>query len=518
MRKTILEYFLKEINFRYTFKTIEKFMETPQRENFWGLINIMHQLGIEMVGYKLTDLADLTTIKFPSITLKNNEFIILTNLSHNLITYKKSNSVISENLIKFSEDWSHTILEVKTIRKNEEVNYKANRKQEIKDKIIKFTLIISSCLLLLSLLVYQDTIFNTVYPVLFLLNLIGFSLSILSYVEYLEIESNTSKKICKIIKNSDCSNNSKSKYSQIFKIFHLSELGISYFTTMLVSLLILQIGIDVYYYYSVASIAFCVWSISVQKFILKKWCSICISIIITLISIFLFLSLHIDYSKIFIFTVQTIIPTFILTWMFISMVCLLYFYSKWYRKFQNQKYDLNNLNLIKNNESIKQLLYLKEKTLNTIPHTNLIFGNPDSDEIITLVSNPFCVSCMADHFKINKLDIDNYRIEYVFAAFSDELTFANKGIIAYYNKYGASKTWDFISLWYADKRKDKSFFRDLDIEDSQVNHEMFRQLFWIKDENINSTPLVFYNHRKIPDVYNIDEFIISFDDFTPNNT
>lgn len=509
MRKTILDYFLKEINFKYSSKTIEKYMKTPQRETFWGLINILHQLGIDVEGYKLTEVADLTAINLPLISLKNNEFIIITNISHNIITYKKANNIISEKLTKFSEDWSHTILQIKTIKKNEEFNHKANKRQEIKDRIVKFTLVISSCLLLLSMLLYQGTIFNIVRLILFLLNIIGFSLSVLSYVEYLEIESNTSKKFCKIIKNSDCSNNSKSKYSRIFKIFHLSELGISYFTTILGSLLFLHIDIYVYYYYSVASIIFCIWSISVQKFILKKWCAICLSIIVTLILIFLFLSFHIDYSKIRLFTTHTILQAFILTWMLISIACILYIYSKLYRKFINQQYDLNNLELIKEDESVKQLLYHKEKKFKTAPSTDLIFGNPNSNNIITLISNPFCVSCMADHFKICMLDMDKYRIEYVFAAFSDELTFANKGIISHYHKFGASKTWDFISLWYADKRKDISFFKDLDIENKQVNDEMLRQLFWIKEEYIVSTPMVFYNHRKIPHIYNIEEFITS---------
>lgn len=160
---------------------------------------------------------------------------------------------------------------------------------------------------------------------------------------------------------------------------------------------------------------------------------------------------------------------------------------------------------IKYNSGVAELLLNSEQKLSSNSNTVLVFGNPQSDKIITVVSNPFCISCIANHSELNKLNLMDYRIEYVLTSFSEDLLYANHQIIAFYQKFGSAKTWNLLTKWYEDRNKQPSFFYDFNLNSEDGKDEVIRQLSWITKENIISTPSVFLNGKKLPIQYNVSD-------------
>lgn len=112
---------------------------------------------------------------------------------------------------------------------------------------------------------------------------------------------------------------------------------------------------------------------------------------------------------------------------------------------------------------------------------------------------------MANHTELNKLNLSDYRIEYVLTSFSEDLLFVNHKIIAFYQKFGSDKTWKLLTKWYEDRNKQSSFFNEFNLNSDTAKEEVIRQLSWITKENINSTPSVFLNGKKLPFHYNVSD-------------
>ena len=507
MKYFIIADFLDKLNYRYTNKTIQEYQNNPLRNSFLGISDALYKLGIETEGYKLSDPSDLNQIRTPFITIKNGNFAIVSRVSNNMIEYVVGKHSSIEDFSTFASEWSHSVLVITDIRCLEETNYHKRKTYERKLSLIKYFAITITITFLL-LLGFTSNFWHSLdSSILFVLNSIGLFFSILLYLEYLDIESDTTQKICGIIKDSDCNKVSTSKGSKIFNLFHLSEIGSAFFSTNLIAILIFNINILIIAIVLLFTLIFCIWSPIYQKFFVKKWCPLCLLIVCILFFQFFFLLFRGVYSNLIIEPINTQILLILVQLLCgYALVALSLFYlSKGYRHYRKDQFIIRNYKELKYNSNVAELLLNLEKKLSSTSDTILVFGNPNSDKIITVVSNPFCLSCMANHTELNKLNLSDYRIEYVLTSFSEDLLFVNHKIIAFYQKFGSDKTWKLLTKWYEDRNKQSYFFNEFNLNSDTAKEEVIRQLSWITKENINSTPSVFLNGKKLPFHYNVSD-------------
>lgn len=507
MKYTLLADFLNKLDYRYTNRTIQEYQDSPLKDSFLGISETLSKLGIETEGYRLSDSKELSLIKTPVITIKNGKFAIISSISNNIIEYSIGKRSFIEDLETFSNGWSHSVLVVTDIHRFEETNYHKRKKYERNLLITKyFTIFIA--IIVLTLFGFISNFWHSLNSVVLLIfNGIGLYFSTLLYFEYLDIESDTTQKICGLIKNSDCNKVSVSKGSKIFKLFHLSEIGCAFFLVNIIAIIIFNINISIISLVSICSLVFCIWSPLYQKFFVKKWCALCLLTVLILIIQFLFLLFRGVYGNVINETLN-IYAIVILGLLFCSyaLITTSFFYlSKGYRHYLKDQFLIKNYMEIKYNSGVAELLLNSEQKLSSDSNTVLVFGNPQSDKIITVVSNPFCISCIANHSELNKINLMDYRIEYVLTSFSEDLLYANHQIIAFYHKFGSDKTWDLLTKWYEDRNKQPSFFYDFNLNSEDGKDEVIRQLSWITKENIISTPSVFLNGKKLPIQYNVSD-------------
>ncbi len=499
----ILAAFLSSINYKFTSKTIRKFQDNPIKDSLLGISETLSQLGIKTEGYKITDIKELPSTNVPFITIKGGNFVLVNGISNEIISYTIGKHHHIEDLQTFSKDWSHTILTVVQINRNGEPHFSRNRVNEISLYITKITIITLSCLIFGLLGLFSGFWHNPYSIVTLIFNVVGLFFSVLLYTEYLNIESNTTKKICGIIKDADCEKVSSSHGSKVFNLFHLSEIGCAFFLMNIIAIVVFDINIVLLSIISFFSLIFCIWSPIYQKFVVKKWCTLCLIIVLILLlqAIFFgYIQIFNSYPSLY-QNIHSLLILILLASSYITTTVILFYISKIYNLFIKNKYIVRDYTDLKYNSAVFNLLLHSSQRIKNFTNSALIFGNPNSTKRITVVSNPFCISCIANHSQLNKLSLEEYRIEYILTAFDEKFLFANYNLIAYYHKFGSDKAWKLLTDWYETNNKTLSFFNEFNLEISKYKDTVLEQLSWITDEDIKSTPSVFLNGYKLPQQY-----------------
>lgn len=503
----ILSKFLSYINFKFSKQTIREFKDNPLKDTFLGLSDALLCLGIKTEGFKISNINELSTVRTPFITIKDEKFVIVTNVAKTFISYSIGKREFIEDNQTFSQNWSNTILSISDILYTQEPNYKTHKRYEMKLKCINLTSLLL-CIIALCLFGYVSGFLNSPESiVLLLLNIFGLFFSALLYLEYLDIELNTTNKICNIVKNSDCNKVSNSSGSKLFNLFHLSEIGCAYFLVNICAILIFNINPVFMSIISILSLVFCIWSPLYQLLYIKKWCTLCLLTVVILITQFFYLLFSGAISKNLIpqLSIISTNPLISLILCYSIAISGFFYFTRLYNHYIRSQFQINDYKNIKYKKDVFNLLLTSESKLSNTPQNSLIFGNPNSKYSIIVISNPFCISCIANHIKMNKLPLQEYRVEYVLSSFSEDLLFANQNIIAYYKKFGADSTWELLTKWFEDKEKKPSFFNEFNLNILDCKEDVLQQLAWITEENITSSPSIYINNYKLPSQYDISD-------------
>lgn len=150
--------------------------------------------------------------------------------------------------------------------------------------------------------------------------------------------------------------------------------------------------------------------------------------------------------------------------------------------------------------------------------SGLIFGDKNAEQTITIFSNPYCEPCAAMHKQIENYPGENVRIQYVLTFFSDDRSNINRYIIAAYQQLGAYRTWQLLSEWYSDgKKQGEAFFKyfNLDITTELVSAEFEKHKRWRCNDNLYGTPTVIINGHSIEYPYDVSDYVLLSND-SPN--
>ena len=151
-----------------------------------------------------------------------------------------------------------------------------------KKKILFFLLLI---LILFIIFFFSQSIILSFFS---LLSAIGIYLSIEALKTELGIESKISQSFCNSIANADCSQVINSQKSKLLSFIKFSDISIWFFTSQLLGAFLFSIQNNINYFIAYSfliillSIPVTIYSIYFQYKIEKKWCPICLSIILTI--------------------------------------------------------------------------------------------------------------------------------------------------------------------------------------------------------------------------------------------
>ena len=327
----------------------------------------------------------------------------------------------------------------------------------------------------------------------------------------MHIHSQYADKICTLFSQSDCNNVLESDAAKLWGIFGWSEIGLGYFTANVLLISFLPQAIPLLALINILTLPYSFWSIWYQKVKARQWCPLCLIVQVLLWSIFIANGLFgfIRLSEWDWVVLKDIL--FIGSVYAIGVFGFNLLIPKLGRGGEMEQIK-QEINSIKANEEVFKTLLTQQ------PHyevsrvdSQILFGNPEANLQITILTNPFCNPCAKMHMRVENLLKDtqgNVCIQYIFSAFDHSLEYANKYFNAVYLEKGEATAMQLLTDWFNQgKQLQEKFFENLqlNIDNPAIETEFQTHEAWKEKAQLRATPTVLVNGYKLPDNYKIED-------------
>ncbi|PPL03149.1 vitamin K epoxide reductase family protein [Parapedobacter indicus] len=484
--------------------------EHPHKYNLFGLSKMLSDYGIANAGTRIEDkFNDILNIQTPFVAHVGGDFAAVVNVTEKDVEYKSGNLNLNISRKAFCDIWSGVVMLTEADSNSIEPDYEKHRNEEVTQRTLNTSLILAISLLLIFGLYNNYHNYGVGLILSFLINIIGAYIGVLLVQKQLKIHSSYSDKICSLFKQADCNSILESQGAKLWGKFGWSEIGLSYFLSNLIVIAFLPNLINYYAIINLFTLPYAFWSIWYQQSKAKQWCVLCLIVQIALWLIFL-INLSFQYLQTPEIELSNVIVLVALYATFFITTTIITPYLAEQLKRQNVTQEINSL---KSHEGITSLL-LEEQPYYACDKSDskILFGNPNSEILITILTNPHCNPCAKLHTRIEKLlasGQQNICIQYIFSSFDQSLDISNKFLIAAYLNSSPAETSLIFNQWYARGRMNKEhFFKkfSFDVEDDRVQSEFQNHLNWKFHTKLELTPTLLVNGHKLPRNYQIEDF------------
>jgi uncharacterized membrane protein len=515
----LLKRLLKENKIKVDEKELEfQFQSHPSYPSLHSLTGVLSHFKVNHLALEIPQNIE-TLNKLPKSFIayikdkKNDDLVLVTLTDSNIRLVFDKNKERFLSADEFLEAWTGIIV---AIEKDEEILVKNTTKD-----FLKVFAPVTVLVLLALFFSFKPTLFQSVH---FLLSFIGFGISIVIVKHELGFHSAIADKFCSgNIDKINCDDVLNSKAASFFGTFKLSDVGIIYFIAVILSWLLLIVNnanYDPLILITALAIPFTFYSIIYQYFVVKKWCLLCLSIVLTLwlqAASLYFVNFGIADLSININSIALIVFSFLLTtslWQFVLPKL-------------NKEQELKKLKIehfkFKRNYGIFDALISRSVAINTAIQDieEIVFGNKNSNAPlkIVVITNPLCGHCKSAHKVVEQLlelKENNIQISIRFNVNTkDENSIAIKIALRLLELYHLKREQECLeamqdiygklapTIWLEKwgEAKNQKYIGVLNAE----SH-------WCEQNNINFTPEILVNGRSFPMEYDRSDLIYFVDD------
>lgn len=259
----------------------EQFRQMPFQSMF-GFSKLLQRYGIDSQGLKLSDKKELDKLNPPFLAQTDGGFIIVTAIDPEGVNYMTEGATERMSRKEMDEVWNGFVFLSFPTPLSIEPNYGAHRRMEIFEKAKKLLLAAGVVFLF-----FYSFIANGIYSrwstvALTLFNIGGLVLTYLLVQKTSGVKSRAADAVCGVLQAGGCDSVLETKASKFFGLFSWSEVGFSYFSVSLLTLLLFPQWTGYLAVYNAICLPFTFWSIWYQKFRAKAWCTLCVSVQATL--------------------------------------------------------------------------------------------------------------------------------------------------------------------------------------------------------------------------------------------
>ncbi len=314
----------------------------------------------------------------------------------------------------------------------------------------------------------------------------------------------------------DCDFVLNSKGAQIGKRYKLSDLSLMYFSVLTLLTLVLT-SPKLSYTISLFALPIALYSIYYQYKVVKKWCALCLSVVAILwtqAGISIFANSFIDE-----FVINDIIITIVVitsVWLIWNYIKPLVIENKSLRK------DKIESNRFKRNFEVFNGLLQKSPELKTYIENDrgIVFGNPEADIEITLITNPFCGYCKSAHQQIQKILTTyeslvkvNVRFNVSIENKESDIVRIVETLLSNYNAQGEKVCLQAMDEIYEGMPPEKWLNKWENTADKETYiDELKKQYLWCTNNAINFTPEILINGKSYPKEYQKEDLIFFIED------
>lgn len=510
----VLTQFIRSLEIPVTRKGInDELQKHPNYNSLLAVSDVLNNWHIPNAAYELTFdevLAAQISDAFIAFVL-GREFVVVSHLDDNyaIVSNEKWNNhrLTTE---EFKKMYSGSILVAEKEEVSGEADYGVKHRKEVMNDLRLPVVIGGGIIILLAFLLLHSSYLATFtwqIAALTLFKTAGLVTAVLLLIQSIDTNNPLIQKLCGGDNNKNCNAILSSKAAKLTDELSWSEMGLFYFAgTWLVLLFsngqtpILQMLAIL----NIVSLPYTFYSIYHQWKVAKQWCVLCCTVQGLLwLEFFAFLPSMM-------YGVQT--PSLvqwsslaigmgapILTWIFIKPYLLL---SKQISPLKNQ------LRTFKYNTELFQKL-INEGVKYGLPSDehSLIIGNREAENVITMVSNPFCQPCAKAHKGLEWLNgREDIKLQVVFSTANDEndpKTQVATHLLSLQQRQDDISLKKALDDWYEQKHKNyDAWAKEHPLAEKIAANEALKiNQEWCKMTEVTGTPTLFINGRKIPQNY-----------------
>lgn len=275
---TIFTDFLTELGVPHTQGYSDKQFENMPFKSLFGLSKLLGQYGVEGEGINLSSPGDIVKLDVPFIAHTGGGLVIVTGIKDDSIRYMTQGVAEEMPLSEFQKAWSGTVFVAYPREDSCEPGYKEHCRDLFFTKAKRWMLWVCAVALFLYLFISNGIYRHVSTVLLALIDIAGLYLTYLLVQKSLKIKNRVADTVCKALQEGGCDNVLEMKAAKFFGIFSWSEVGFTYFSVSLLTLLIFPQWICYLALCNACCLPFTFWSIWYQKFRAKMWCTLCVSV------------------------------------------------------------------------------------------------------------------------------------------------------------------------------------------------------------------------------------------------
>ncbi len=247
-------------------------------KTLFGLSKLLEKYGVTSEGYDLTDKSELTSLTPPFLASTPGGIVIVTDVADGEVSYLSRGVWEKAPVDEFTSAWDGRVLLSYPSAGACEPDYTKHRRIDLAMRSKGFVLACSVVLIVIYLFVSNGLWRHASTILLTLINGGGIYLTYLLVQKSLNIKSKAADRVCSVIQAGGCDSILATSASKFFGIFGWSEVGFSYFTVSLMTMLLFPSMLPWLALCNVCCLPFTVWSIWYQRFRAKHWCTLCVCV------------------------------------------------------------------------------------------------------------------------------------------------------------------------------------------------------------------------------------------------
>lgn len=415
-------------------------------------------------------------------------------------------------------NWSGIVLYPELNSKWENATNNRYLKVEKNNKIV-YTFITLIALLLLFYSSYNTD--NKYLTFIFgLLSISGFIFSLQLISSELGNQSQIIKDFCGAVSSGGCEKVLQSSYAKGLFGITLADMAIIYFASQYIVYIISFF----YLSYINAIILFSFFglfvsfiSIYIQALKIKQYCTLCLCIGAILITQFIIILCTYRINSLLIHNLLSLIDNGFLLFIITSLIGFLILLpiKNTIKLFKKNELKIIEFKKWKLNSSIFLNQWKIEKPIDTEEWENdLILGNKNAPDLITVACNLYCEPCARTHKKLDELLVKYkhiVKIQLRLLCYHDDINniktiSVDKILQQSFEINNTLELQEMVNDWFylMDLKKwSLKWKRKSKIDTTTL---IYKHSMWMIKNSVTKTPTIFWNGRKIPDCYTLEDF------------
>ncbi len=244
----------------------------------FGLSKLLQQYGVDSEGYLLKDKSEIKKLTPPFLAKTSGGLIIVIKITDTDISYLTEGEVETISLSDFFPVWSGNVLLSYPKPDAKEPQYATHARIDFFMKAKKWVLAIFSLLLFTYLFITRGLYSNLSTIFITAIDIAGLLFTYMLVQKSVHIHTAATDRVCGVLQEGGCDSILEMKASKFFGLFGWSEVGFSYFSVSLITLLLNPHMLPTLALINICCLPFTFWSIWYQKFRAHKWCTLCVSV------------------------------------------------------------------------------------------------------------------------------------------------------------------------------------------------------------------------------------------------